>query len=195
MLLTLFALASCGGEAPEAVTAAQGAGAAESQPSAVSPSAQAAGNQDVAAGGGDDEGAQPDGGAEIFAFAYRDFVIKLDQDITEVLDALGEPLGYLEAPSCAFDGIDRIFSFAGVQIHTYPVEGRDLVHTISLRDDSVSTMEGIYLGESPEAVFRAYGNDYEQEFDMYTFTRGLTTLAFLIEDDMVVAITYWLIIQ
>jgi len=130
---------------------------------------------------------------EGFAFAIQGVTIYMDQDIDIVLEQLGEPLGVFEAPSCAFDGIDRIFSFPGVQIHTYPEGELDFVHTISIRDDSVTTMGGIYLGSSWEDVLAAYGNDYEQEFGMVTFTRGQTTLSFFIEDDMVTGITYELI--
>jgi len=111
------------------------------------------------------------------------------------LEKLGEPLGVFEAPSCAFDGIDRIFSYPGIQIHTYPKGDDDYVHTISLRDDSVRTQGGICLGLSPNVVVLAYGDDYELENGMYTYTRGLTTLEFFVEDDMVIGITYGLILD
>ena len=130
-----------------------------------------------------------------FAFTADGFVIHMDMDMSLVLDALGQPLGVFEAPSCAFDGIDRIFRFPGVQIHTYPEGDLDFVHTISIRDDSVTTTEGIYLGSDFEAVIAAYGSNYEQEFGMFTFTRGETTLSFFVEDDMVVGITYGLIMD
>ena len=142
---------------------------------------------------GSDEPMTPDDNDAEFIFSYGEHIIKMDQDITDVLEMLGDPLGVFEAPSCAFDGIDRIFSFPGIQIHTYPFEDKDLVHTISLRDDSVSTVEGIYLGTAPEKVFNIYGDIFENEFDMFTFTRGQTTLSLLIENNMVVAITYGLI--
>jgi len=196
MLLLLFTLTSCGSTVPERVSGSSGAmgagvNAANAAPAAHEPSNSA----DAVAGDGSSENAQADEAETEFAFAFGDSLIKMDQDIAEVLEIMGEPLGVFEAPSCAFDGIDRIFSFPGVQIHTYPREDRDFVHTISLRDDSVSTVGGIYLGESPEAVFSAYGTFYEHEFDMFTYTRNMTTLSFLIEDDMVVAITYGLIMR
>jgi len=130
-----------------------------------------------------------------FVFLFGGVPIHMDQDIEELLTQLGEPLGVFEAPSCAFDGIDRIFGFPGMQIHTYPLEDSDLVHTISIRDDSVTTMGGIYLGSSWDDVIMAYGSDYEQDITMFTFTRGQTTLSFFLEDDMVIGITYGLIMD
>jgi len=132
----------------------------------------------------------------VFSFKVRDFVVEMDQDINDVLAALGEPLGIFEAPSCAFDGIDRIFSYPGVQIHTYPVGDSDYVHTIMFLDDSHRTAEGaIRLGSAIQSVFDAYGEDYSYDSGMYTFTRGLTTLEFFVENDMVMGITYGFIIE
>jgi len=128
-----------------------------------------------------------------FTFTTQGVTIHMDQNMEEVLDQLGEPLGIFEAPSCAFDGIDRIFSFPGVQIHTYPLDDLDFVHTISIRDDSVTTANGIYLGSSWNDVLAAYGSEYDQDFGMFRFTIGQTTLSFFIEDDMVTGILYELI--
>jgi len=130
-----------------------------------------------------------------FTYTTGDFVIEMDQNISEVIVALGEPVGFFEAPSCAFDGIDRIYAYPGLQIHTYPKGEEDHVHTVSLRDDSVQTEGGIYLGSSLNMVVLAYGDDYELDTGMYQYTRGKTTLAFYIEDNMVIGITYGLIIE
>jgi len=131
-----------------------------------------------------------------FALKAGDFLIEMDQNITGVLSALGEPQGIFVAPSCAFDGEDRIFQYSNIQIHTYPKGDDDYVHTISLRDDTIRTTEGrIYLGSSLQDMLDAYGDEYEYDNDMYKYTRGLTTLEFFIEDDIVIGITYGLIIQ
>ena len=130
-----------------------------------------------------------------FALPLGNFIIYMDQNIQEVIDTMGEPLGVFEAPSCAFDGIDRIFSFPGLQIHTYPQDGDDFIHTVSVRDDSILTQNGIYLGNSWDSVLSAYGNDYQHAYGMFTFTKGVTTLSIFVEDDMVVAITYGLIMN
>lgn len=133
--------------------------------------------------------------AVAFALPIGNFTIYMDQNIQDVLDAMGEPLGVFEAPSCAFDGIDRIFSFSGLQIHTYPLDDGDFIHTVSIRDDSIMTQNGIYIGNSWDSVLAAYGSDYQQDFGMFTFTKGVTKLQFYVESDMVVAITYGLIMN
>ena len=134
--------------------------------------------------------------ADDFALEVNGFLIEMDQDMSYVLDALGEPLGEFVAPSCAFDGEDRIFQYPSIQIHTYPVGDFDRVHTISLRDDNIRTSEGgIRLGASFEDVIAAYGDDYVQDFNIHRFTRGRTKLEFYIQDGVVLGITFGLIIE
>jgi hypothetical protein len=166
-------------------------------------------------GNGDDLGNTPDGEAPPdvdtssdndtppddeplpdFALKFENYLIEMDQNISYVISALGEPISVFEVPSCAFDGIDRVFLYQGVQIHTYPLENDDFVHTISLRDDTISTTEGgVYLGLNMQSMLDAYGDDYEHESGMYKYTRGLTTLEFFIDDGVIMGITYGLILE
>jgi len=129
----------------------------------------------------------------VFFFKMGDVVIDMNQNINDVVSKIGEPSGIFEAPSCAFDGIDRIFGYnnAGVQLYTYPIGDDDFIHTIGFTNDSARTAEGgIRLGASLQAVIDAYGDDYTIDTGMYKFTRGLTSLEFLVDDDMVIGITY-----
>ena len=133
-----------------------------------------------------------------FSLEVNGFLIEMDQDINYVLAALGEPNYQLAVPSCAFDGEDRILRYdnLSIQIHTYPVGDNDFVQTLSLRDDNIRTSEGgIRIGASYEDVVAAYGSDYVKDFNMYTFTRGRTTLEFFIPDGRVEGITFGLIIE
>jgi len=127
-----------------------------------------------------------------FSFTFRDVVIEMDQNVAYVIEKLGEPLGEFEAPSCAFDGIDRIFSYPGIQIYTYPAGATDHIHTIGFFDDSVRTSEGgiRIVHNTIEDVIDAYGDDYSYETGLYKFVRGLTSLEFLTEDGIVIGITY-----
>jgi len=130
-------------------------------------------------------------GNDAFFFKIGDFIIHMDDNIDDVISNIGEPLGKFEAESCAFEGIDIIFSYPGIQIYTYPAGENNFIHTIGFFDDSVRTAEGgIRLGSSIQSVLDVYGNDYSYETGVYRFTRGLTVLEFLIEDDSVRGITY-----
>jgi len=132
----------------------------------------------------------------VFFFKIGDVVVDMDQDIADVIDKAGEPIAVLELPSCAFEGMDRVFRYPGADLYTYPIMDDDFVYTIVFFDDSVRTAEGgIRLGSNLRDVLDAYGDDYELDSGMYTYTRGLTVLEFLVEDDIVIGIIYRLIIE
>ena len=194
LLLAVLILAACGGGQAEVVPEPadpepqEVEGAATSEPAPAPPEPDEA--EDAAPAGDNEPEAQPD-----FALLVGDFLIEMDQDVAYVLAALGEPLGEFEEPSCAFDGIDRVFAYSDIQIHTYPVGDSDHVHTVFFLSDLVRTTEGgIRLNSDLQAVLDVYGDDYEYDSGMYTFTRGLTTLEFLIRDGKVANIIYGFII-
>jgi hypothetical protein len=128
---------------------------------------------------------------DIFIFEYRGHAVLLGEDMEEVIQKIGEARRIYEMPSCALEGIDRIFSYPGVDIYTYPDKDRDFVYLIYFKDDSVGTKEEIYLGSSLHEVTAAYGTEYLAEGTQYTYTRGDAHLVFLFLDtDRVEAITY-----
>ena len=88
-----------------------------------------------------------------------------------VLAALGEPQDKLEAASCVHDGFDRVYYYAGFEVNTQPTaDGREVIVSIYLTDDSVCTAEGIYIGDKLDAAKTAYG-DLTAEGSTYTCTK------------------------
>jgi len=132
----------------------------------------------------------------VFFFKIGDTVVDLNENVAYIIASAGEPIGELELPSCAFDGMDRVFRYPGADLYTYPVGDNDFVYNIAFFDDTVRTAEGaIRLGSSLQAVLDAYGDDYELDSGMYTFTRGLTVLEFLVDGDTVIGITYRFLVE
>jgi len=190
MVVALFA---CGGGSAEVVTESADPVSQEVENSATGEPVSDAPVQNENSDPASDEtpGEAPD-----FALRVGDLLIEMDQDVAYVLAALGEPLEEFEDPSCAFDGIDRVFLYPDFEVRTYPKGSSDHVHTIVFENDLIRTTEGgIRLGASLQDVIDAYGDDYEHDSGMYTFTRGLTTLEFLVDDDIVTNIIYGYIIE
>ena len=126
-----------------------------------------------------------------FYFVYAGVPIGLNDNMADVLDQIGEPIAMFESPSCAFDGVDRIFYFDGFIIDTYPRGDNDYVLAIVITDSSLLTPEGIGLGMSFDNMVAAYGNDYENMLDLFSYIRDGVRLSFLFEDDKIVDITYY----
>ena len=141
---------------------------------------------DGAAAGLNPESAQTSG----YCFEADGVTIEMGAPAAPVVEALYEPLNYFEAPSCAFEGIDRIYYYRGFELYTFPVGDVDFISSINLTDDSVKTPEGVYLGMGLDKIVSAYGEGYTQSFGQYSYSLDDSSLSFLIEGDVVTAITY-----
>ncbi len=118
--------------------------------------------------------------------------IAIDAEAAPILSALGKELEYAESPSCAFEGMDKIYVYAGFRLQTYTKSGKDYVRSVELTDDSVSTVEGIRIGDSVEQVKTAYGTPGEESATAlkYADAKNGITLQILVRDGRVTNIQY-----
>lgn len=126
-----------------------------------------------------------------YAFQYNGVTVSVDGNMAPVLEGLGEPAGYFEAASCAFEGLDKTYTYGSFEIVTYPQGEKDCVSTIILKDDTVSTAENISIGSSLENVTNAYGTDYTKQGNMLVYRKGGMRLCILVENDTVTSIQYF----
>ena len=112
-------------------------------------------------------------------------------DFAPILEKLGAAKNTFEAPSCAFEGIDKIFYYPGFEVHTFPKNEKDYVLSVSLTDDSVSTGEGVYIGMEKDRALGAISATPSEDNNQLTFTKGSTSLIILVESGAIVSITYF----
>ncbi len=124
-----------------------------------------------------------------YVFSYNQVEIEPDADAQAIVDALGEPMSYYEAKSCAFEGLDKIYTYSSFQIETYPAKDKDLISMIILMDDLVTTKEGAYIGMNASEVTKIYG---EQDIVDGTliYSMGNMKLKFVLDNETVVSIEY-----
>lgn len=133
---------------------------------------------------------QPGADTKGYLFDYEGVTIAMHEKADKILTALGKSKDYFEAPSCAFQGLDKIYYYSGFELSTYPTDDIDYISAVNFTDDSVSTKEGISIGSPAEDVIKAYGKDYTGEKSSYIYTLGKSKLSFITEDNTVTAITY-----
>ena len=126
-----------------------------------------------------------------FAFAANNgAVVTVNENMADALAALGEYQSYFEAESCAFDGLDKTYTYPGFVITTRPDGDRDFINSIRLTDDSVTTQEGAYIGNTADQIRAIYGDpDNDLESALY-YTDAYTMLSFILEDGVVISIEY-----
>lgn len=137
----------------------------------------------------------PNAEANNFFFKYNDVKVVIGITIDKVLSGLGNNYTIQEAQSCAGQGtaLNYIFNGGSFTIETTPAGSANYITMIALGDDSVSTAEGIFIGNSVAQVKAAYGDpiaDSTEESLMYD--KGSSRLTFVIdaEEQKVTSIFY-----
>ncbi|MCD7883068.1 MAG: hypothetical protein LUI87_05095 [Lachnospiraceae bacterium] len=124
-----------------------------------------------------------------FTFTYEDTTVVMGSEADPVIEALGDDYEYFESASCAFDGLDKVYTYSHFKLNTYPVDDVDYVLSIVFRDDTIETEEGITIGRSKDDVIEAYGEPDEEKTASLVYERDDTTITFGITGDAVSTVT------
>jgi len=125
-----------------------------------------------------------------FVFTHEGMEISVNEDIESVLDKLGEPIAYYEAASCAFEGLDKFYTYSSFQLDTYPQDGKDMVASIYFKDDLVKTTEGVSLYMTKEDMIAAYGEATTEDGNVYVYEKGNGCLRFILDGKEIISIEY-----
>ena len=125
-----------------------------------------------------------------YTFVYKGTNIDMKAEAAPICEALGDAKSYTEETSCAFDGLDKNYTFSSFIMTTYPDGDKDRVNSITLLDDTVSTTDGISIGDSKEKVEEVYGADAFNGVNAYIMTEGDAQLTIIIDSDKVSSIQY-----
>lgn len=127
-------------------------------------------------------------------FYYNNTAIKPNEDISSVISKIGNASKIDSAPSCIGVGEDKIYSYNGFKIESYPDTSGEKVLNIMITDNSVSTSKGISVGMTVADIENAYGTSkldksISDEY-FYTYVSGKLHLDFLIDDGLITEIDY-----
>lgn len=125
-----------------------------------------------------------------YVFEYNGVKIGMDMEAAPILSALGEASSYFEAPSCAFEGLDKTYSYGSFEIDTYEQDGKDYISTVFFCDDLIETPEGVCLFETKADMIKAYGEGFKEEFGMLVYEKEGMKLKFILEGDEITSIEY-----
>ena len=172
-------LAACGGSGSDVNTIEKDAGKAETASVQEAPSEEAQAPSEAAVGTG-----------YVYTLTYKDASIDVtpDQNMSEVLAALGDADSYFEAASCAFEGLDKTYMYGHVEVDTYPQGEEDFISSIYFLDDLAVTNEGVRVGSSKEEMEAAYGTDYSVVGTECIYAKGNSELRIIVEGDKVSSI-------
>lgn len=124
-----------------------------------------------------------------YTFSFNGTDLNMNQKVSDVVDKLGK-YEYFEAKSCAFEGLDKTYTYSDFVLYTYPIDGVDYLSGISLKSDLVETKEGVCIGQTKENIESAYGKDGKESEGSITYTDGKSQLQFVLEDNVITGIEY-----
>lgn len=123
-------------------------------------------------------------------FVYNGVSVRPGTSPFDVVDRLGD-YSLFESESCAFQGTDRVYTYASFIIRSSPdPQGNDVIVSIELRDDTIGTADGAYIGMNEEDVIDTYGEPDNDLPGGIEYTEGDCILSFVIADGKVSAINY-----
>lgn len=125
-----------------------------------------------------------------YGYTLNGIKIKPNDNFSDIVDSLGEPDTYFESESCAFQGLDKVYTYGSVTIKTYPKDDIDYVLSIEFKDDITKTDEGIKIGSSSDEISSVYGEPSASNDSSITYTDGNANLNFILTDGKVSYITY-----
>ena len=172
-------LAACGGSGSDVNTIEKDSSKAEASSAEAAPSETAQAPAEAAVGTG-----------YVYTLSYKDASIDVtpDQNMAEVLAALGDADSYFEAASCAFEGLDKTYMYGHVEVDTYPQGEEDFISSIYFLDDLAVTNEGVRVGSTKEEMEAAYGTDYSVVGTECIYAKGNSELRIIVEGDKVSSI-------
>ena len=129
---------------------------------------------------------EAEAGAEERAEAEKE--IKIGDNLLNL--NLPEASNVYESESCAFDAIEKTYTYENYEITTCVKENSEDILSIYLTSDQVSTEEGIKIGDSVDAMKQAYGEDFELTDFSYVYRKGDSTLTFITDNDVITSIEY-----
>lgn len=129
---------------------------------------------------------------DVFSFTYEG--VELIPGAAFDPSVLPEADSVFEVPSCAIEGTDNVYSYPTFELTAYNDGTGEVIYSIYLLDANTPTAEGLYVGDDLARVTELYGTDYIENDTELTFTKGGTTLNFLLDGETVISIEYRMVV-
>ena len=114
----------------------------------------------------------------VFKYAGVDLIVNTDIDDSKFSD---DDYEVSEVASCAGQGLASLYSFKNGSFSVETMVGADTIVRIALVDDTVTTAEGVYIGQTIDDVKAVYGEPAESSETLYIYTKGTSELRFQID--------------
>ncbi len=124
-----------------------------------------------------------------YTVSLGNVTVTVGGDADALIASLGEPLDYMEAPSCIHEGYDRVYVFDGYSISTSPAaDGTQYVSELALTTDAVVLDGALMIGSNVSDVEAKFGTDYTEDFGIRAYAVNGAIVSVMLDGDIVVGI-------
>lgn len=127
-----------------------------------------------------------------YFFENNGVKISVGDDVSVIIKKLGKANRESRAASCAGAGEDIIYIYNGFRLSAYSENGKETVIALEITSDTVSTPEGVRLGDSADTVVEIYGVPERREEGLIEYEGGGVKLRFIMSRGAVKSIKYLL---
>ena len=111
-----------------------------------------------------------------YGFTYEGQRYLPGADAEETLKLLGEPTGARDVNNCARGAVRKAYSYGDKDFEVFAdlneAETKDVIQTITLMSDRVSTEEGLSVGDEESRITEVYPDAAEKDGDYVTAKDG-----------------------
>ena len=125
-----------------------------------------------------------------YRFSYNGFDIVPGSKVESALAAFGDDYDRMEVASCAYQGVDIVYTYPGFTLYAYTDAGVEYINVIEVTN-SLINCGGISVGDSIKKAKEIFGQpDVEDDFGVL-YRSGKTELQISTDGvDSIVAIVY-----
>ncbi len=124
-----------------------------------------------------------------YVFCIYEIYIAVGDDLDKIIDDIPSYNSFNSAPSCADVGTDELYIYNGFRISAHRSNGRCEITMIELTNDTVSTFEGMSIGDTEEKLRLCYGEG-ERSANTVEYKSKNCILRFYMREGKIVSIKY-----
>ena len=137
------------------------------------------------------EGAETENKSAVeYYVTYKGTKIELDKKADIVLSALGAAKDIDSLGDCGGFGTQTRYTYDDIVVYTVKNDSGETIDQISLSNDMVETPKGICVGDTSDAVIKAYGEPTAKNDTKMEYESGSLILKFGIEGGNVKSINF-----
>jgi hypothetical protein len=125
---------------------------------------------------------------DTFKFSYKEVDVTPGKEFKS--ESINEKASYFELDSCAFEGNDKVYTYENIEVTSSEMNGKNIVYSVYLLNDAVSTPEGVKITDDKEIMIEKYGENYEYINNEYIYIKSNVALSFIVENDTIISIEY-----